>query len=484
MSDSARPSQPDPVAIVGVSMVPGDRAGRRACALGEGPSALAAETALAVALAQDVLGDGGYATAGPGRQRTGVILGRCDFYRTWSRRGTAGTESSASEGAGPSASLPMLLHPVRSQSPASPSTRVAEALGLGGPSCTIDADETAPLVALDAAVQDLHEHRADFMLVGSVQVLAEDEKGPAAPPEPGRGAVGEDEGSCGEAGGFLLLERLDDARRRGHRIFAVILATGRVVNPSLSGTTLRKKRLKALQALAESGGVDMRSVDLVEVHGTGIMSEDADWWEALRVALGDRGEARGSFRCVEPPAGHSSPIAALAGMMRLIASLHQRALPPSGGGMVPLPARIFPDPFGWGGEPREWPKPSGDSPRRALLIGQGCASTVQVIFEEAPQASAGRAVEGESGNEGESPREEVRPPSTSPPQGVGSPDARTMILCGHLALMNEFLSSQAAVFARLAACPRSSLPGPGSLSTPNGPPSEGPRWPLLEPDRS
>ena len=238
------------------------------------PEAGTGEADLAEVLAREALRDAGYEPEGGRLQEVGVVLGRVRLL--------SGVVPSRSGGSGDRRrNAAMLLHPVRSQSPSSPNGRVVEALGLGGPWYTVDADETAPLVALDAAVRELREHRADAMLVGSVQLAEAGEHGSP------------------EAGGMLVLQRMDDAVRRGARVRAVVLTTGRVVNPALAGRTLRRKRLRALQALAEGSGVDLRSVDLIEVHGAGIRTEDADWWEALAVALGGRGDGCGAFRCVE-----------------------------------------------------------------------------------------------------------------------------------------------------------------------------------------
>ena len=78
------------------------------------------------------------------------------------------------------------------------------------------------------------------------------------------------------------------------------------------------------------------------------------------------------------------------GMLRLVEALDERSLPlsePRTG--LPLLRSAEAATRGKG---RPWPQPVGGLPRRALLIGQGCASTVQVIFEEAPGEGAGRSM--------------------------------------------------------------------------------------------
>ena len=99
----------------------------------------------------------------------------------------------------------------------------------------------------------------------------------------------------GEGLGVLALKRLDDARRDGDTIYAVIAGIGSssdgkgnaVYAPSAAG------QAKALRRAYESAGISPATVDLVEAHGTGTKVGDADGAVRPCPMSIDRPEARG-----------------------------------------------------------------------------------------------------------------------------------------------------------------------------------------------
>ncbi|GAF70096.1 unnamed protein product, partial [marine sediment metagenome] len=98
--------------------------------------------------------------------------------------------------------------------------RLNRTLDLGGPSCTISAEERSGLQALDVAARALREHELDAALVGAVDLSCEPVHVTAAreclPPE------GSESQIPGDAAVALLLKRLEDAERDGDRVYAVI----------------------------------------------------------------------------------------------------------------------------------------------------------------------------------------------------------------------------------------------------------------------
>ena len=94
----------------------------------------------------------------------------------------------------------------------------------------------------------------------------------------------------GEGLGILVLKRLDDARRDGDRIYAVIRSMGSssdgrgqaVYAPSAAG------QVKALRQAYDLAGVSPGSIELVEAHGTGTRVGDAIELEALEQVYSER----------------------------------------------------------------------------------------------------------------------------------------------------------------------------------------------------
>ncbi len=93
-------------------------------------------------------------------------------------------------------------------------SRVARAFHIGGPSFTLSSEHTSGLHALSTAMGALRRGEIDIALTGAVD-LAGDPRW-ALPPVTG------DHDLLGEGAVTLVLKRLDDARRDGDRVYAVL----------------------------------------------------------------------------------------------------------------------------------------------------------------------------------------------------------------------------------------------------------------------
>ena len=280
--------------------------------------------------------------------------------------------------------------------------RIANRLDLGGTNCVVDAACASSLGAVNLAVLELAAGRCDMALTGGLDTFNDIfmymcfSKTPALSPtgdaRPFDAAA--DGTILGEGLGIVVLKRLEDARRDGDRIYAVIRSMGTssdgkgqaVYAPSSAG------QVKALRQAYDAAGISPGSIELVEAHGTGTKVGDAIELEALeQVYRGARPEARWcALGSVKSQVGHTKAAAGAAGLIKAALALHHKVLPPTIKVREPIESLAAEtSPFYLNTEIRPWlPRPG--HPRRAAVSAFGFGgSNFHCLLEEADPAMPG-----------------------------------------------------------------------------------------------
>ncbi|MGA8478696.1 MAG: acyltransferase domain-containing protein [Chthoniobacterales bacterium] len=278
--------------------------------------------------------------------------------------------------------------------------RISYALGLQGPSIALDTACSSSLVSVHLACRSLQAGDATLAIAGGVNIIIDPETmvvlskfGGLSPTSQLCAFDARANGFVrGEGGGFVVLKSLNRALADGDPVYAVIRGTA--VNNDGTSNGLTAPNPQAQEAvLAEAyarAGFQVSDVQYVEAHGTGTQLGDPIEAHALGSVFGrERGRDQPLLvGSVKTNIGHLEGASGIAGLIKLILSVHHRQIPPSLNFETPNPHIDFAaSKLRVVTALEDWPEPSKTAVGGASAFGWG-GTNCHVVVEEAYRSAA------------------------------------------------------------------------------------------------
>jgi acyl transferase domain-containing protein/SAM-dependent methyltransferase/acyl carrier protein/NADP-dependent 3-hydroxy acid dehydrogenase YdfG len=219
--------------------------------------------------------------------------------------------------------------------------RISYVLGLQGPSMAVDTSCSASLVAVHLACQSLRMSECNLALAGGVNLVLNPEITIAL----SQSRMMAPDGRCkafselangfvrGEGCGMIVLERLPDAIRDRHQIFAVIRGSACNQDGRSSGLTAPNgpSQEAVIAAALKDAGMKPDDLGYIEAHGTGTALGDPIELGAINSIFSGRSASSGPLLVgsVKTNLGHLESAAGIAGLIKLVLSIRHGEIPAS-----------------------------------------------------------------------------------------------------------------------------------------------------------
>ncbi|MBF0451643.1 MAG: SDR family NAD(P)-dependent oxidoreductase, partial [Candidatus Magnetomorum sp.] len=224
--------------------------------------------------------------------------------------------------------------------------RISFLLNLNGPSETIDTACSSSLVAIHRAIHSICYDQCNLAIAGGVNILLT----PFASLGLNQTGVLSDDGRCktfdkaangyvrSEGVATLLLKPLEQAEADHDHIYAVIKGSAENHGGRASSLTAPNPKAQASLIISahERAGIDPDTVTFIEAHGTGTSLGDPVEIDALKQAFRHLYDSSGKTMPTNPHCGigsvktnigHLETAAGVAGVIKVIMSMHHQCIP-------------------------------------------------------------------------------------------------------------------------------------------------------------
>lgn len=207
-----------------------------------------------------------------------------------------------------------------------------------GPSVAVDTACSSSLVSVDMAIKNLRDNKCDLALAGGVSAIIVPDSFNALSK---MNAISKD-GRCksfdaaadgfgrGEGCGLIILKRLKDAVEDNDNILAVILSSAVGHDGRSNGMTAPNglAQEKVMQEALQESGLTIDDIDYIEAHGTGTPLGDPIEVEAINSIYKNK-KNKLVIGTVKTNFGHLEAASGIAGIIKVILSMQNGAIPPN-----------------------------------------------------------------------------------------------------------------------------------------------------------